>query len=373
MAGFAFHNPVALRFGRGVIGGLLDALPRPLLLVGGRAGLERSGLAHALGVSDQVYAHVGVRPNPGAAAVEAIAVAAARVDARCLVGVGGGSVLDATKTAAALLGNADDVAGLLRLCSSGAALTRRVRSVAVPTTAGTGSEVTRWASLWSDAGEKRSFDHEAGYADEAWVDPALSDGMDVRLTAATGLDAVAHAMEAIWSVHGNPLSDVHARAALGLARAHLVPAIAAAGRGERHMTARDGMALAALHAGLALSGTRSAAAHAFSYALTGRHGLEHGLAVGLLCGALLPVNARLVPARVALILDALGVPDVAGARDWIHGAFSAAGLSPSLAAFGIPVAALPAVVASADDGERLANNPGPVAAAEWLAALESVA
>lgn len=363
MSRFTFRNPVESRFGRGVaaeqLGGEIEP---PALVVTGAATLDRAGLRGIVG--GDVAAFEKVSPNPGAATVNEATRQAAALGARTVVGLGGGSALDAAKSVAVLIGNGDDVAELLP--AAGAAVARHVRLVQVPTTAGTGSEVTPWASLW-DGGRKWSVDTPAAFADVALVDPALTDSMGPRLTAASGLDAFAHAVEAMWGRHAAPASDALAAAALREIGTHLPAAVA--GGGE---AARDGMALGALLAGLALSQTRSAAAHALSYAMTARRGLEHGLAVGLLCRALLPFNAVAAPEAVDRMLAALGVPDLAAAQAFVDRVLDAAGLAPSLAALGVPREDHDAIVAQANP-ERFANNPGELAAADVRAALESIA
>ncbi|RKY19003.1 MAG: hypothetical protein DRQ55_11860 [Planctomycetota bacterium] len=376
---FAFHNPVEVRFGRGVSADLGACLQLPALLVLGRATLERTGLADFAARTEGVHTHAGVPPNPTPDIIDAGATHARELGVRTIVGVGGGSAQDAAKCMAVMLGHSESIRDLQARCRAGEAFIRRVRLIQLPTTAGTGSEVTRWASVWGENGSKSSLDHESGYADVCLVDPALTDGMGAALTATTGLDAMAHAMEALWGVHHNPVSSLHARAALGLVSRHLLPCVRAGDAGIASAAAaatqrqRDGMALASLHAGLALSNTRSAVAHALSYALTGEHGVCHGAAVGLLCRGALPVNAALVPERVAAITDALGLPDVRAAQAFIDEVFVAAGLPTDLAGHGVPASALPALVDTACGAERLANNPGQLQPADLAAILEAIA
>lgn len=368
---FSFHNPVALRFGRGCAGELVGALRLPALVVTGRATLQRTGLERLVD-DERVFAWRGIPPNPTPEAIDACAARARELGVASIVGLGGGSALDAAKCVAVMLGHTDSIGDFQRRCKAGEAFERGVQLVQLPTTAGTGSEVTRWASVWSQAGEKSSMDHASGYADLALVDPAFTDSMDARLTAATGLDAMAHAMEALWGVHRSPFSDLHACAALGLVVEHLLPCVVADG-GAGVAGHRDGMALAALHAGLALSATRSAAAHALSYAMTGGFGVDHGLAVGLLCRGLLPVNARAVPEQVARLLQAMGFHSMAQAQAFIDEVFLAGGMQPSLAAFGIPASAHDDIVRTATGADRLGNNPGQLGAPELTGILESIA
>lgn len=162
----------------------------------------------------------------------------------------------------------------------------------VPTTAGTGSEVTRWATVWDtdvEPAQKRSFDEAFGFADCAFVDPALTHSCPAAVTRDTGLDALSHALEAIWNRHANPFSDVLAVSAAQKVLAWLPVAL----REPGNVQAREALSLASLEAGFAFSQTRTALAHALSYAVTLEQGVPHGLA----CGLWLPTACRLAQGR----------------------------------------------------------------------------
>jgi alcohol dehydrogenase class IV len=365
---FRFHNPVQVHLGRGLLKDLSGFVEPPALVICGRTALARTGLETQLGSHRGLHSFSEVEPNPSPDTVARALDRACALGVRTLIGLGGGSAMDVAKCVAAIADSAPDLARFVALRHAGRPLRRSRQLIQIPTTAGTGSEVTRWASLWDERGQKRSFDDPLAYADRALIDPELSEAMSPRLTAATGLDAVAHAMESLWGLHANPVSDLYALRALELAAAHLRSAVRHPSRADR-----DAMALAALLAGLALSNCRSAGAHALSYELTGRFGLEHGLAVGLGCKALLPWNARHAPDRVALVLRGLGVADVGAAQRFIDEVFEAADLEARLAAWGVGRDALEALAAAALGAERLANNPGPLDRAALRDALEAIA
>ena len=367
MSTFAFRNPVEVRFGRGRVGDLRDLAKPPALVVTGASGAARTGLAALLGGAPGLGVFSGVEPNPGPATIDRGAQLAAENGATTIVGLGGGSAMDAAKCIAQVIGGGGTLSAYREQAARGAVPPRSVRLVQVPTTAGSGSEVTRWASVWDQEGNKSSVDEEAGFADVALVDPALTDSMPPRLTAATGLDALAHAMEAIWGIHHDPVSDLYATRALELIRGNLLAAIRAPDE-----VRRDAMALAALLGGLALSHTRSAAAHALSYCLTGRWGIAHGLAVGILCRALLPCNRRYAPDRVGLVLDALGAGSDDEAAAFIDDVFRAAGLEPTLTGLGMDRESLEQLVDVAGASERLANNPGPPDRGQLLEVLTTI-
>jgi alcohol dehydrogenase len=186
----------------------------------------------------------------------------------------GGSVIDAAKVLAAAGG---DFARVRDHLVAGAPLDPALilPVLAVPTTAGTGSEVTCWATVWDAAGgRKYSIAHERLYPEAAIIDPALTLAAPRGLTLATGLDALSHALESLWNVNANPVSARHAIAAAGIVL-EVLPRLV-----ERldDLDLRSRQAEASLLAGLAFSNTKTALAHNISYDVTLRHGTAHGIA-----------------------------------------------------------------------------------------------
>lgn len=210
-----------------------------------------------------------------------------------LLAVGGGSTLDMAKllrcrpldgTPGAAF---DTVAMAVRAQAPWPAVERHSLWL-VPTTAGTGSEVTRWATLWdtdTEPATKRSLDEPWGYAERAYIDPELSLSCPRAVTRDCGLDTLAHALEALWNRHANPLSDALALQAARNVVEYLPPLLEA----PQSLVLRNALALAALQAGMAFSQTRTALAHALSYDVTLQQGLPHGLA----CALWLPAVWRL--------------------------------------------------------------------------------
>lgn len=202
-----------------------------------------------------------------------------------LVALGGGTTLDVAKVLRCQPRASDDFA-LVQAALAGQSCWPELDLAElwmVPTTAGTGSEVTRWATVWdTDATPpvKRSFDEAFGFADRAFVDPVLTWSCPPSVTRDTALDALSHALEAIWNHHATPLTD---DLALAAAR-RVITFLPLALQYPRHPHARTELSLAALEAGMAFSQTRTALAHALSYAMTLEQGVPHGLA----CAAWLP-------------------------------------------------------------------------------------
>lgn len=190
------------------------------------------------------------------------------------VALGGGSVIDSTKVFAAANGDFATVQRFLE-AGKGAEHLSATPIIAVPTTSGTGSEVTCWATVWDRAtGSKYSLARPNLYPQYAVVDPELMVAKPLDLTVSTGLDALSHALESLWNINANPVSANHAVAA---AREVLdvLPDLAA---DLTNLDYRSRMARAALFAGLAFSNTKTAIAHSLSYPITLRHNVPHGIA-----------------------------------------------------------------------------------------------
>ena len=157
----------------------------------------------------------------------------------------------------------------------------------MPTTAGTGSEVTSWATVWdTQSGKKYSLSRPNLYPKHALVDPTLMIGKPRQLTISTGLDALSHALESLWNVNANPISAHHAVVAAREILAVLPQLV----NDLQNLELRSRMAAAALSAGLAFSNTRTAIAHSISYPVTLHHDVVHGIA----CSFTLPMVLRSV-------------------------------------------------------------------------------
>lgn len=323
-----YFNPVHSLYGAGVLARL------PSLVAGRRTTLVTFPQARELGLVARMEELLGdtlveviddVRANPDVrelrAQYEAFWSQPERTE--LVVALGGGSAIDTAKVL--MVGSADGAfATLIKALEAGQGFTPASTKplIAIPTTAGTGSEVTPWATVWDQQAQKKYSLHlPQTWPDFALIDPQLMLTLPASVTLHSGLDALSHALEAIWNVNANPVSDTFAVAAVHEVLATL-PALMGA-LGELDLRAR--MALAALKAGMAFSNTRTALAHSISYEMTLRYGLPHGIACAfplplvLACAvghdarrdavleqALGPLNAA--PARLAAYLQSLGVP-----------------------------------------------------------------
>jgi phosphonate metabolism-associated iron-containing alcohol dehydrogenase len=308
-------NPVQVTFGAGSLArlpALLDG--RECVLVtfpeARETGLE-ARLAQILGKQLRTVVR-DVAPNPDTAWFAARHEASWRdhPDA-VLVAVGGGSVIDTAKIlqVASASGRFADLHEAL--AAGGAPDIARSRAViAVPTTAGTGSEVTPWATLWdAGAGRKLSLHTAHTWPEHALVDPELALTLPMVVTRNAALDALSHALEAIWNRNANPVSDgLAVEAARGVI--DTLPQLLTA---PGDLELRSAMSRAALTAGLAFSNTATALAHSISYEMTLNHGLPHGLA----CSFTLPMVWRMAagadPARDAVLARVFGASAAAPA------------------------------------------------------------
>ncbi|WP_431300199.1 iron-containing alcohol dehydrogenase [Tabrizicola sp. BL-A-41-H6] len=348
----------------------------PKVLVVTDPGLRRAGLAdpavgalaaagHEVTVFDQIEA------DPSVATVIATVDAGRGAGVTGVIGFGGGSSLDVAKVASLLLGTdqtLDEAWGI------GNARGPRLPLVLVPTTAGTGSEVTPVAILTVGGAEKRGISSAILLPDIALLDAELTLSLPASITAATGVDAMVHAIEAYASANANnnPLSRLLAREALRLLGANIETAVMDGTNGP----AREAMLLGAMLAGQAFANSPVAAVHALAYPLGGLFHIPHGLSNALVLTSVLRFNLPLAAATYAEIAaDAFPhlaeVPDEARALAFVAALEALIGrlqMPRRLRDLNIPADALPRMAADAMKQQRLlVNNPRPVTEADALA------
>lgn len=285
--------------------------------------------------------------EPQAHQVDAAADLARKMRTQAVIGLGGGSSLDTAKLAAAAAA-ADAPAQHYELCANPLPADGLIR-ICIPTTAGTGSEATRTSVFANAAGAKVWAWGVELKPDLALLDPTLSVGLPPRLTAATGVDALVHAIEAVTIRRANPLNDATGLQAIRLVARHLKRAVEA----PEDLEARGGMLIAACLAGMAIDGSGTGIAHAIGHALGTIGHVHHGRAVGLCLRVVLAWNAEAAPERHAAVAEAMGV-----ARDGRGDRELAAALAPAYDAFlrsvGLPIA-LSADGLGEKDTKRLAE------------------
>lgn len=301
----SFQSPAAIEFGRGMAG----TVGTHAATHGSRALLVTDATLRDAGVIDPVVESLanaeldyrvfdGVTPEPSLSLARRAHRRAKEADADVVVGVGGGSTLDVAKAASVLMANptlSDDPFGRNHVPEAG------IPSVLVPTTAGTGSEVSPAIVLVDDrdgAHEKRGIVDPAAFAEVAIVDPVMTDSLPPGLTASTGIDAFSHAIGSFISTTANPLADGLCLEAMRLIDRHLRPATFHGGDAPR---ARTGMAMAAMLAMLGRINGGKSAIHAVAYGVQSRYDVSHGAAIALVMPAVLEYNLPACVPKLARI------------------------------------------------------------------------
>jgi len=354
------YNPVNVTAGCGS----LAELPR-------RLGQRRAILiafpeAPGLGLVDRIRDLLGdrlaavetdVHPNPD---VEWLAPMYERLwrdhpDVDCVIALGGGSVIDCAKvmlTHPAGGGFAQLLALIEGASPQPASRGQHRKLLAIPTTAGTGSEVTPWATVWDQArGRKLSLQLPWTWPEAAIVDADLMLSLPHAATLASGLDALSHALESLWNVHRNPVSASLAVSAARSIVATLPQLLAHPERPEL----RERLATAALQAGLAFSNTRTALAHSLSYDITLKHGTPHGIACSFSLPRIMELAAGRDPVLDGLLLSVFEVSRIGDAVASLSAFLQSLGVSVDPLTYGIPEADWNDRIAQALAGARGRN------------------
>lgn len=285
-----------------------------------------------------------------------------------VIGLGGGSSLDVAKLAAVLIPSEQEVQDLYGI---GKVSGQRLPLVQIPTTAGTGSEVTNIAILTTGENSKMGVVDRQLYCDLVLLDAQLTLGLPRVHTAAAGIDAMVHAIEAYTGKHKkNPISDALAREALRLISRHLVTAC----HDGQHREARESVLLGALLAGQAFANSPVAAVHALAYPLGGRHHIPHGLSNALMLVPVLRFNAAVAAPLYAELAAVVGVggtgnveQDAQAFIDEMQRIIAASGAPQRLRDVDIQQGDLPALAHDAMQQTRLlVNNPLKLSEADAL-------
>lgn len=281
---FTITQPTQIHFGIRSIANLPQIIrqlsgSKPLVVID--PGLQKAGLDEKItaplneaGLTFAVFD--AVDPEPGLRLADQAAETARSNNCNCVVGVGGGSAMDIAKAAAILVtngGKAVDYLGLGKIQKPG------VPKIMVPTSAGTGAEVTFTAVFINEeTGSKGGMNGDPLYPDAAILDPELTLSLPPAVTATTGLDALTHALEAYTSIQAHPVSEMYSLEAIDLICTNIRSAFA----DGRNLEARSNMLLASLLGGKALAMAGVGLVHAMAYPLGGMFGIPHGLANAVL-------------------------------------------------------------------------------------------
>lgn len=364
-----YCNPVHVVAGKGSLGGLGEHLekivPRgsSVLLITRGLDFTQSPVHAALRAAlsnFEVREESFIVSNPDVEDVAALMMKVRGQKYDLIVAAGGGSVMDAAKTLAiALHQDLDGIEGLRQMIVEGTYGEGPFTPwVGIPTTAGTGSETTPWATIWDREMEcKRSCVHPQNFAALAVVDPACTLTCPLGLSVSSALDAVAHATESFWSKGANEITQEFSLLSIRLIRDHL--AEMAAHPNDENV--REILGKASLYAGLAFSNTRTTVCHSVSYPITEKFGVPHGTAVAITLGDFLAFNQSAIP-RYDELLGAFHANDANDVKSWIFSMLRAGRFGTSLGDFGIRKSDIPYIVSHAFTKGRADNNPIDVTA-----------
>ncbi len=301
-------------------------------------------------------------PNPTLEEIEKGIRAFRKNPIDVVIAIGGGSALDVAKSINLLSAQPglvqDYIDGEKMFAHKGKPL------IAIPTTAGTGSEVTRYAVFYINK-TKHGLTHEFIRPDYALVDPTLTSSLPPAITAATGMDALGQAIESYWAVDSNELSKTYVREAIPLIIDHLKAAVT-----QNTPAARKAMSRGALLSGQAIDISRTTACHAISYPLTAYFGIPHGHGVGFTLAAMLKYNAQVteedcldprgsdyVHETLQEIVLLLGVATLEEATEKIQDLMRAIGLATRFRDMGLAESDLETIVTHGFHPDRVTNNP----------------
>ena len=305
---FSFTGAKKIVFGCAAFESLADHVKglggrRPLIVLDknlSKSGFrERAQAALAAGSLKAVFFDK-VEPEPLLELADEGTEVARRGKCDIVVGIGGGSAMDVAKAVAALLpnkGRAVDFLGLNKVPGPG------IPTIMVPTTAGTGSEVTFTAVfLRKNLNKKEGMNSPYLYPTLALLDPTLTLSLPPQPTAATGIDALCHAIESYTSVNASPMSEMVSLEAIRLIAENLRTCV----HNGRNLEARENMLLGSLYAGLGLANAGVGAAHSLSYPLGGKYGTSHGVANTLMLPRVMDFNVPSAQEKFAVIAEIMG-------------------------------------------------------------------
>ncbi len=390
LTNFSIARLPRIEFGHGSLEKLPALIARcgkRVLLVTGAASVQATPhwqrLLDSLSEADRHWWHCSVSGEPSPKLVDAYVQQFAHENIEVVVGIGGGSVLDAAKAIAGLLKVEHSVMDFLE----GVGPERPYHGpatpfIAVPTTAGTGSEATQNAvlSVQGEAGFKKSFRHEMLVAEYAVIDPVWLDSCPASLIAANGMDALTQLLESFVSIRANRMTDALNRSGLQALRDSLLPWY----QGRADAAAKESMAYAAMVSGICLAQTGLGSVHGLAAPLGAFFSIPHGLACGTLVAEATEINLQALNLRAANspalakyaeiseLLHQRHFDNPKKARhaliDLLRGWCQQLQL-PGLAKFGMQISDIERIVANSR-GSSMQTNPVPLKDAEIMAVLE---
>ena len=360
MENWGFYMPTRVRFGWGrfqEFRQVVDELNgKRIFLVTGKRFAKKSGILDKIsdylkGLTLVVFAEV--EENPSIETVDRGAVKCRESELDLVVGLGGGSALDAGKAIAMLQRNPGSIREYLdqeRVCQA-----KGLSFIAVPTTSGTGSEVTPFTVITHKAkNAKPAIAPPQNFPDVALVDPELTMSMPLKAAASTGLDALCQAVEGFWSTQGNPLTRSLAFQAIKIAMENLESACL-----RKDKQSVTNMALASHLTGIEMSNIGNTSIHPLSYPITLGYGIPHGFACAMFLPAVIRFNGQAIEDRFRNLLRVLNISSVEAFADRIDSLMEKLAAPRRLSEVGVKPQDIPNI-AKRGMGRSTAWNPRPM-------------
>lgn len=353
-----YYCPTKIIFGNDSLQNILDCTKelgkKNVLLITGQKSMKNSGITGKLLTYLKDYnvnVYDKVEPNPSIETVNDCIETAKQNNSDLIISLGGGSAIDAGKAAAILMKNDGKIGDYLykrkKIQNKG------IDFIAIPTTSGSGSEVTPY-SVITDKNKKKKLTlaHDFIYPSFAIIDPILALTLSKSNTAVTGIDALAHSLEAYWSINSQPISELFALKSIMLIFSNLQKVC----NEPNNVKYRKNMSLASLFAGMAFNNTGTNVCHAVSYPLTTYFNVPHGLACGLTLSSVLEYNKEIIKEKMNALADEMNTePDKCPQK--IRDLMMNIGLPTTLGETGIRKKDIPLIIKESFIIEKLKKNP----------------
>ena len=370
-----YYNPVRLYWGTSCMDNIQDNLQELevhniLLIKWSETALNNIAGTNLLKILDQYQVEqiVFTKSNPDIQDLYQIYQERKGKGPDVILAVGGGSVLDMAKSLAAILDSeydsVDDLREAIRMKKTGKPC---CPWIGIPTTAGTGSEVTCWATVWDkEKDSKLSLENKRNYAYAAYIEPEFTMSMPMKLVVSSALDAVAHATESYWAKAHNMVSDIYALKAIRGILSNLGHLIDNSDEKDYKIMAQSSML-----AGRAFSNTKTTACHAISYPLTLHYGIPHGIAVSMLLPAMLEINKSKIE-ELEPLMQAYEADTLKEAGEKIIHLLEKADIPYKLSQWNVKKEDIPEIAEKCFTKGRMENNPVDLSKEDVEKILESI-
>jgi len=355
-ASFKYANPTIINFGIGKIndiGKLIKIKDAKILLIF-TSSMEKYGFLKKLlsklnGFHVTLYKNTSQNPTPEI--VDSITNLFRNNNCNFIIGMGGGSTIDLAKSISILQSN--KYTSRKYLYKESDLINETCPFIAIPSTSGTGSEVTPWATIWDMKNKRKlSLENYSMFPTQCIVDPELTYSLPKYQTALTGMDALTQAIESYWSRNSQEISDIYSLSAIKIILENLEDAYLT---GEKN--SRINMALGSLMGGLAFSNTKTSICHSLSYPMTIHFNIPHGQAVSITLASFLEWNEDALKPKLNKLLSAMGTKSVKESSDKIKILMKSIGLKTNLTDLNINQSQIKTIIKEGFYNERSDNNP----------------